>query len=225
MERLVGSRAARPGRPSPLGGGCGSAHRPMRWGGQARLGDALQDDDGDLAGRLLPVVMEAWIDVGVLRVEALVLVAVRNMRAGVELVLAHLDGDLGMLEEVVVPGRVRRRAALRGDDHDVVSVAGVHERVLAHVARLGSLGGEDQHLATLEWARGCLSVRPKVLDQVAVEVLKACSHQGFDTHLTRPIIPRTVSIWLWPPRHTPAQTSTPSSSKPPRMSSSASSNR
>src|ERR1700730_977134 len=76
------------------------------------LVDTLQEDDRDLARRLFPVVVKAWVDVSVLRVEALVLAAVRHMRPRLELFLAHLHGDLGVLEQVVVPGGVRRPAAL-----------------------------------------------------------------------------------------------------------------
>src|SRR5450759_419375 len=121
-----------------------------------RLVDALQDDHRDLARGLFAVVMKTRVDVGVLRVQALVLVALRNVRAGLELLLPHLDGNLGVLDEVVVPGRVRGRTAFGGGDHVVVSVAGVDERVLANVTRLRAFGREDQHVLAQEWSGRCL---------------------------------------------------------------------
>ena len=48
-------------------------------------------------------------------------------RGGVALV-ADLDGDLRVRDEVVVPVRVLGCAALGGDDDQVVAVGGVHER-------------------------------------------------------------------------------------------------
>src|SRR5450759_1004212 len=56
-----------------------------------RLVDALQDDDRDLARGLLPVFVEGRVDVRVLGVEPLVLFALRNVRAGLELIGPHLD--------------------------------------------------------------------------------------------------------------------------------------
>src|SRR5450759_5202862 len=141
-----------------------------------RLVDALQDDHRDLARGLLPVVVEARVDVGVLRVQALVLVALRNVRAGLELLIPHLDDHLGVLHQVVVPGRVRGCTAFGGGDHVVVSVASVDERVLANVTRLRAFGREDQHVLAQEWSGRCLSVGPQVLDQVTVEILKSCAH-------------------------------------------------
>src|ERR1700693_2243212 len=190
-----------------------------------RLEDALQHDGRDLARGSLAVVVEGRVDVGMMRVQALVLFALRNVRASLELLLPYLHGHLRVLHEVVVPGRVSGRAALGGDDHVVVAVAGVDERVLAYLPGFGAYGREDQDIPSEGGAGGGLSVGPEVLDQVAVEVLKACTHHGFQTHRTGLPIPRPDSMWLWQRRRTSAPTSTPSSSKPPRTSSSTSSSR
>src|SRR2546430_2437516 len=137
------------------------------------LGDPLQHDHGDLAGRLFPVVPETRVDVGVLLVQALVLVAVDYVGPGLELLATGLHGDDGVGMEVVVPGRVGRRATLGREDHVVAGVPGIDQRSRALLAGFGALGGEDQNVAPEERTAGRLAVGANVLDQVAVEVVKA----------------------------------------------------
>src|ERR1700693_4981480 len=144
----------------------------------ARLVNARQDDHRDLAGGLLPVVVETGVDVGVLAVKSLVLIALRHARAGVGRFATSLHGHLGVRHQVVVPRRVRGRAALGRDDHQMVAVARVDERGLANLFRLGPFGAEDQHVTALERARGRLPVRANILDQVSIELLKACAHRS-----------------------------------------------
>src|ERR1700674_638839 len=143
-----------------------------------RLVKALQHDDRDLARGLLPVVVKARVDAGWLEIKPLILVALRHMCAGLELLLPHFDRHFGMLHEVVVPRRMRRSAALGRDDHVVIPIARVDERVLANLFRLGALRREDQHLSAFERARSGLAIGSKVLDQVSIEFLKACAHPG-----------------------------------------------
>src|ERR1051325_10462304 len=74
-----------------------------------RLGlvEALQHDHRDLTVRLLPVVPEAGVDVGVLLVEALVVLAVDHLGPRLELLASGLDRHDRVGCEVVVPGGVR----------------------------------------------------------------------------------------------------------------------
>jgi len=55
-------------------------------------------------------------------------------------------------DEIVVPGRIRRRAALRGNDDEVVTVLRIHEWRRALLATLRTLDGEQNHWRALEWA-------------------------------------------------------------------------
>src|SRR3981081_2825852 len=87
-----------------------------------RLVDALQHDDRDFPRRLLPVVVEAGVDVGMLDVEPFVLIAVPTVGPSLEFFVPKLDGDLGVLHEVVVPRRMGRRATLGRNDHVVIAV-------------------------------------------------------------------------------------------------------
>src|SRR5436190_8866938 len=137
------------------------------------LVDPLQHDHRDLARRLLPVVPETRVDVGVLLVQALVLVPIDHLGPGLELLATRLHGDDRVGLQVVVPGRVGWRAALGGEDHVVTRVRGVDEWGRALLAGFGALGGEDQNVAPEERTAGRLAVGADVLDQVAVEVVKA----------------------------------------------------
>src|SRR5439155_25661881 len=56
------------------------------------------------------------------------------------------------------------------------------QRVLAVIAGLGALGGQDQDVATLEGAIGSTAaVGAQVLDKVAVEFVKAAAHTRVHT--------------------------------------------
>src|SRR3977135_4456020 len=79
--------------------GCRARGQRLSWRSEAvcRLVDALQHDDRDLTGRLLPVIVEARVDIGVLNVEPLVLVAVGEMRPRLEFFTPTLDGHPGGL--------------------------------------------------------------------------------------------------------------------------------
>src|SRR5258708_19678618 len=99
---------------------------------------AFQADARDLARGPLFIVGElGWVG-GMPGVEAVMLLAVGDMRTSRELLLAHLDGHLGVLSEVVVPGGGGWRAALGGDNHVVVSVPGGPDPVLTHTRLLPS---------------------------------------------------------------------------------------
>src|SRR5438094_2604334 len=139
-----------------------------------RLGliDPLQHDHGDLAGGLLPIVPKTRVDVGVLLVQALVLVAVDHVGPGLELVASGLHGHDRVGLQVVVPGRVGWGATLGGEDHVVARVPGIDQRGRALLAGFGALGGEDQNVTPEERTAGRLAVGADVLDQVAVEVMK-----------------------------------------------------
>jgi hypothetical protein len=79
-------------------------------------------------------------------VQALVLIASGDMGRGIEPLAQNLNGHVGVCDEVVIPGRMGGRATLRRDDHVVVAVARVHERVLAFLVRSGALRGQYQYV-------------------------------------------------------------------------------
>src|ERR1700716_2267940 len=146
---------------------CRASVQRLSWRSEAvcRLVDALQHDDRDFTGRLLPVIVEARVDIGVLNVEPLVLVAVSDMRPRLEFFTPQLDGHLGVLDKVVVPARMSGRAALGSDDHVVIAIAGVDEWSLTHVPRLRACRREDQPVPPEEWSGGCLAGGQNNLDQ------------------------------------------------------------
>src|SRR5438105_3292299 len=145
--------------------------------------DGLEHDDRDLPRGLLAVVPEPWIDVGVLLVEAFVVLAVDHLRARLELLAFHLDGHDRVRLEVVVPGGVGGGAARGGDDHDSVLVARVDDRIFSILPGLCTLGGEDQDVASLEWpAGGLAAMGTQVGDEVAIEVMKAAAHKALIPH-------------------------------------------
>src|SRR5436190_18625084 len=122
-----------------------------RAGGVAltRLGpvDPLQHNHRDLAGRLLTVVPETRVDVGVLLVQALVIVPIDHLGPGLELLATRLHGDDRVGLQVVVPGRVGWRAALGGEDHVVTRVRGVDLGGRRILDRQDDLGLVNQTLA------------------------------------------------------------------------------
>src|SRR4029077_5043711 len=56
--------------------------------------EPLQEDDRDLAGRFLAVVVEAGIDARMVLVEALVVLVARDVGACLELLAQDLQGDI-----------------------------------------------------------------------------------------------------------------------------------
>src|SRR2546423_35830 len=89
----------------------------------------LEDDHGDLAISLLLIVGEAGELLLLHRPQPVALVARRNVRTCLQRLGPDLDLDIGVGAHVVVPVGIRRRATLRREDHIVVTVAPVGQRV------------------------------------------------------------------------------------------------
>src|SRR5690606_27663141 len=78
------------------------------------------------------------------RPHALLVLGAAGARDHRDDLVPHLDLAVRVGDEVLVPARVLRRAALRRDEHEVVAVASVDERVLPDLSRLSSLPAQDQ---------------------------------------------------------------------------------
>ena len=132
---------------------------------------SLEEDRGDHAVGLFLVVREARVDLRVLVVQPAPLRASRD-RDGprAELLRPDLDRDLGVRAQIVVPGGVRGRAALRRDDQVPVAVPGVDKGVGAAMPALRALRGQKEHVATGERALGDdAAILPEVGDEIVVE--------------------------------------------------------
>src|SRR6185437_15824690 len=100
--------------------------------------------DRDLARGLTLVVVVVGEDLGHRPPQPRLLVRVGGMRAGVEAVALHLHVDLGIGEQVEIPGRVLGRAAARRDDEQAVAVAAVDQWQRALLAAAAAAGGQEQ---------------------------------------------------------------------------------
>src|ERR1051325_7818473 len=148
----------------------------------------LQPDHRALAVRFFPGVPGAGIDVRVLLVEALVVLPVDHPGPGLELLASGLHGHHRVGLEVVVPGGVRGRPAFGGNDHVVPVVPVVDQGRRAYLSGLGALGGQDQDVSPEKRTTGRLAVGAHILDEVAVEVMKAAHEIAYPA--AAPLIPR-----------------------------------
>src|SRR3954447_22980888 len=105
----------------------------------------LEDHERDLALGPVLVVRVTAVEVDHLGPEALALLGSGYPRLDAELPRAGLNGRLRVRPEVVKPGGMPRRPALRGHDHDVVAVLQVHERRRPLLSALGSDVVEQEH--------------------------------------------------------------------------------
>jgi hypothetical protein len=102
-------------------------------------------------------------------VEPPALVGTDDARDRLETLAIDLDGHARVGDEVVIPGRVARRAAHGGDDDDVVTGPRVDERGFARLAALRAGGREDEDVAADERAVARMAlVGPHVVDEVLV---------------------------------------------------------
>src|SRR5690606_26630726 len=116
--RDVSRSAGPPGRP---------AERISRSG-------RVQHDDGDVAVGLGPVVVERGPHGGHRGPQLGLLLGARGAGDGVEPLGAHLHRDVRVGDEILVPARVVRRAALGGHDDVRIPVGLVDQRELARLA-------------------------------------------------------------------------------------------
>src|SRR4051812_44792783 len=111
---------------------------------RAPLGRALEDHDRDLPVGLLLVVVVVGPVLGHLLPQCRPLLGRGVARPGGELVVLDLHLHLGVVAQVEVPARMRRGAALGGDDHRVVAGHAVDQGVLALLTGLAAGRGEDE---------------------------------------------------------------------------------
>src|SRR6266851_9967971 len=138
--------------------------------GCARLARALQNDDGDLPRGPFLVLLEPRHARRLQVVETAPLAALRHARVRLEPFGPDLDGDPGIRAQVPVPVRIRRRAALRCDHEDAVTIPRIRQRVRALLSGLRATRGQQEERAPTEWTGRDLAVMPaEVFDDSLVE--------------------------------------------------------
>src|SRR5208282_616213 len=156
------------------GGTCDYARRPSRiesWRGRLTTssGGALEDDNRDLARGLLLIFLEEWHLRRLLVEQALALRAGSDGGLGLETFGANLEGGSRMGQEIVVPGRIFRRARLGSDNHDPVAIARVDQRVRVSLAAPGAGSDKQQHRSAGELAADLAGIRSELLDHFEIE--------------------------------------------------------
>src|SRR5262249_23511661 len=121
---------------------------------------------------------------------------------------ADLDGHVGVRDEVVVPVGVGGRAGLRREDHELLSIAEVGERVDALLPGLATGRVEQEYLLTLERSAELPGVGAELLDDHRVPVVGVARRHsqlpwsiscGLRTCLLRPATPPSRG-WRHPAR-------------------------
>src|SRR5262249_51507016 len=138
--------------------------------------DRFQNDDRNLAVRLLAVIPEAGVLVGVLLVETLVVLVADDPGIGLEPLPTGLNRDDRVGLEVVVPGRVGGCAAFRGDDHVVAPLPRVDQRRRPVLAGPGARGGEKKDVAAEERSAEGFAVLAHVFDKGLLHVVPRGAH-------------------------------------------------
>src|SRR2546429_5158590 len=106
--------------------------------------DALEDHDRDLARRPLLIFVVRRPDRGHRRPESRLLGRRRRAGARLEAVRHDLHLDDRLSHEIVVPARVSRRAAARGDDEITIASTAVDQRGRPWVTRAPAGRGQEQ---------------------------------------------------------------------------------
>src|SRR5215210_6627146 len=119
---------------------------PLRFSALAR---GMEYEEWDLPLRLCLVVVVGRVHLDHLLPEAGLLFAAYLLRPHVHLAVSDLDRDGRVGHQVQVPGGVCRRAAFRGDKHEILPIHDVEERRRALLAALppDSVQQEDGALA------------------------------------------------------------------------------
>src|SRR2546421_11906260 len=94
----------------------------------------------------------------------------RDDGGGFESLVAHLDSNVWVSHQVMIPGRMGWRTNIGSDHHQVVAIAYVHHWCRAALATLGARGREQKQGTSAELAPVC----SKLLDQLAVVVILIC---------------------------------------------------
>jgi hypothetical protein len=134
----------------------------------AKLGEAFENDDGDLARGGAFVVGEEGHLGGLLAEETVAFFALGNDGAGLEGVAGEFDGDGGVSDEVVVPVGIGRFAAFRSDDDDAVVVGCVEQGNGVGETGVGAGGGQQQNGAVGVAAGESTAGGAELLDDPAV---------------------------------------------------------
>src|SRR5882762_4614961 len=113
------------------------------------LGEALEDDDRDDPLRPLRVVAERCEGVAMRLVQTVALGSLRDRcRANLELVGPDLDLGFAMLDQVVIPGGMSRRAAHRSGYDVAIAVSVIHERGGPNLSGLRAARREQEEVVT-----------------------------------------------------------------------------
>src|ERR1700694_3402586 len=98
----------------------------------------------------------------------------RDNGGGVESLCTHLDDDLRVSHQVVIPGRMGRRTNIGSDHHQAVAIGYVHHWCRAALATLSARGREQKQRSTFKWPTALAPICSKLLDQLAVVVILIC---------------------------------------------------
>src|SRR5258706_11862293 len=148
-----------------LGRWCASASKT------ALCGARRQFNRRNAAGGVLLILTELRILLRPPRVDAVVLLTGHRFRDGRVRLVADLDSDLGMGEQVVIPVGVGGPASSGGEDEQSVALAQIHHRVGAALAALGAGGREQQQRSALPHATDLALMRPERLNRLAIPVI------------------------------------------------------
>src|SRR2546421_11869779 len=98
----------------------------------------------------------------------------RDDGGGFESLVAHLDSNVWVSHQVMIPGRMGRRTNIGSDHHQAVAIAYVHHWCRAALATFGARGREQKQGSTFKWSTAPAPVCSKLLDQLAVVVILIC---------------------------------------------------
>src|SRR5258708_35372814 len=137
----------------------------------ALCGARRQFNHRNAAGCLLLILTELRIPLCPPRVDAVVLRTDHWFRNGRVRLVADLDSDLGMGEQVVIPVGVGGPASSGGEDEQSVALTQVHRGVRAALAALGAGGREQQQWPVFPHATDLALIRPELLNRLAIPII------------------------------------------------------
>src|SRR5258708_411114 len=137
----------------------------------ALCGGWRQFNHRNSAGCLLLILTELRIPLCPPRVDAVVLLTGHRFPDGRVSLVADLDSDLGMGEQVVIPVGVGGPASSGGEDEQSVALTEVHHGVRAALAALCAGGREQQQRPAFPHATDLPLIRPELLNRLAIPVI------------------------------------------------------
>src|SRR5258707_13883458 len=137
----------------------------------ALCGARRQFNHRNAAGGVLLILTELRIPLCPPRVDAVALLTSHRFRDGRVRLVADLDCDLGMGEQVVIPVGVGGPASSGGEDEQSVALTQVHRGVRAALAALGAGGREQQQRLALPHATDLPLIRAERLNRLAIPII------------------------------------------------------